>query len=57
MGLLSARVFVPCKPLLPSEVLHSSLLGPFLSYEENEGLWIQSQGLYFIVFSTYDLAQ
>ncbi len=31
-----ARVFVPDKPLPASVIQHSSLLGPFLSYEENE---------------------
>jgi hypothetical protein len=35
---------------------HSSLLGPFISYEENEVLWKQAQGLYLqhiIFFMTY----
>ena len=27
----------------------SSLLGPFVSYEENEGLWIRPQGVQMIV--------
>jgi hypothetical protein len=35
-------------------------LGPFLSYEENEGLWIWPQGLYlqrFILFVFYEFFQ
>ncbi len=38
----------------------SSLSGLFISYEENEVLWIQPQGLYsqhFIFFVTYESAQ
>ncbi len=38
---------------------HSSLLGQFVSYEENEVLWIRPQGPYsqrFIFFITYELA-
>jgi hypothetical protein len=31
-------VFVPHKPIQPIAVQHSSLLGPFVIYEENEGL-------------------
>ncbi len=31
-----AGVFIPGKPFQASVMQHSSLLGPFLSYEENE---------------------
>jgi hypothetical protein len=34
-----AWVFVPDKSLQPSAIYHFSLLGPFVSYEENEVLW------------------
>jgi hypothetical protein len=39
---------------------HSSLLVAFISYEENDVLWIQPLGLYsrhFIFFLTYEWAQ
>ncbi len=36
-----SRVLVPCKLFQPSVMQHSNLLGPFLSYEENELLRIQ----------------
>ncbi len=37
-----ARVFVPGKPFQPSEMYHYSLVGPFVSDEENDVLWIGS---------------
>jgi hypothetical protein len=36
-----ARVFVTVKPFEQSVIQHSSLFGPFLSYEEHEVLQIQ----------------
>ncbi len=39
---------------------HSGLLGPFLSYEENEVLWIRAREPYsqhFILFVTQEWAQ
>ncbi len=39
---------------------HSSLLEPFVSYEENEVLWIRAQGQYsqhFFFFVIYEWAQ
>ncbi len=41
-----AKVFVTGKPFHSSVMQHSYLLGPFVSYEESEVLWIQSQGPY-----------
>jgi hypothetical protein len=41
------RVFVPGKPFQPSGPKHSSLLGAFVSSEENEALWIPFQILIF----------
>jgi hypothetical protein len=54
------RLFVPGKPLQPSVMEHSSVLGPFISYKENEVLWILPQELYsqlFMFFITYEWAQ
>jgi hypothetical protein len=51
------EVFVICKPFKCILTKQSSLFGPFISYEENEVLWMQPQGLYslyFIFFITYD---
>jgi hypothetical protein len=53
-----ARVFVRGMPFQPSVMWHSSLLSSFLSYKENEQLWIQSLVQYsrhFIFFVTYEL--
>jgi hypothetical protein len=42
---------------------HSSLLGLFVSYEENEALWIRPLGAYsqnfilFVTYVTYELPQ
>jgi hypothetical protein len=36
-----AGVFVPGKPFQSTEMYHSSFLGPFLSYDYNEVLWIK----------------
>ncbi len=40
-----ARVFVSGKQFQPSVMKHSSLLSPFVSYEENEMLLIRLQKL------------
>jgi len=40
-----ARMFDRDKPFQPSEMLQSSLFGPFVTYQENEVLWIQSMFL------------
>ncbi len=37
-----ATVFVPVKPLQPSVMQHCNLVDPFISYEENEVLRIQT---------------
>ncbi len=39
-GAQYARVFVRGKPLLSSQMLQYSLLGPFVSYKGNEVFWI-----------------
>ncbi len=38
-----AGVFVPGEPFQPCVMLHASLLGPIISYEENEMLGILNQ--------------
>ncbi len=51
-----ATVFVLGKPLQPSEMWHSSLMDAYISYRENEVLWLWSHGLYtqhLIFFVTY----
>ncbi len=51
-----ARVFVPAKPFQLSVMYKTFFLGPFVSYDEYEVLWILSQGLYSqhsIFFVTY----
>ncbi len=40
MNELNNLVFVNGKPFHPSALEHSSLLDSFVSYEENEELWI-----------------
>ncbi len=37
------RVFLPSKPFQRGVVKHSSLLGPFISWKENEMFWIPAQ--------------
>jgi hypothetical protein len=37
-----ARVYVPGKPVQSIVMWHSSLLGQFVSYKENEVIWIQT---------------
>ncbi len=46
------------RPEKLDRVKHSSLLGPFVSYEENEVVWIQLiPSQHFIFFLNYELAQ
>jgi hypothetical protein len=48
--------FVSCKTFQSSVMKSSSLLDPFVSYEENKVLWIHLQGPYsqhYIFFVTY----
>jgi hypothetical protein len=42
----SFRVFATTKPFQPFVMKHFSLVDPFVSYDENELLWIWTQGLY-----------
>ncbi len=53
------RVFVPEKPFWPITMQHPSMLGPFVSYVENDALGIWLLGPYsqqFIFFVTYKWA-
>ncbi len=55
-----ARLFVHGCLSNPNVINHYNLFGPFVSYEENEVLWIRYQELYlqhFIFFVTYELAE
>jgi hypothetical protein len=48
------------KPFYPREMLHNGLIGPFVSYDENEVLQIQPQQKYsqdFIFCITNKLSQ
>ncbi len=49
-------IFVFSKPFQPCVMKHSSLSGPFVSYEENDLLWMQPLELFlqdFIFFVAY----
>jgi len=57
MNMLDKLVFFPGKPFQPSPMQQLNLLGMFVSYEENEVLWIQSQepcSTNLIFFITYE---
>ena len=56
----AAKCLLMGGPFQPCVIQHPSLLGPFVSYEEKELLWIHLQESYsqhFIFIVTYEWAQ